>query len=60
MEIIVFSDCYSEFIVLDMEVVGIFVDSEFLYLVWIQIEWKMGGIGNINYFLVLDFKKEIS
>ena len=59
-EIIAFSDRYAEFAALDTEILGISVDSEFSHLAWIQTERKMGGIGEINYPLVSDLKKEIS
>ncbi|AIE73000.1 MULTISPECIES: peroxiredoxin [unclassified Synechocystis] len=59
-EIIAFSDRHSEFTALDAEILGISVDSEFSHLAWIQTERKLGGIGDINYPLVSDLKKEIS
>jgi peroxiredoxin (alkyl hydroperoxide reductase subunit C) len=59
-EIIAFSDRYEEFSKLKTEVLGISVDSEFSHLAWIQTERKQGGIGDINYPLVSDIKKEIS
>jgi peroxiredoxin (alkyl hydroperoxide reductase subunit C) len=59
-EIIAFSDSYAEFSKLDTEVVGVSVDSEFSHLAWIQTDRKQGGIGDINYPLVSDIKKEIS
>jgi peroxiredoxin (alkyl hydroperoxide reductase subunit C) len=39
---------------------GISVDSEFSHLAWIQTDRKSGGVGDINYPLVSDIKKEIS
>lgn len=59
-EIIAFSDRYAEFQALNTEILGISVDSEFSHLAWIQTERKMGGLGDINYPLVSDLKKEIS
>jgi peroxiredoxin 2/4 len=59
-EIIAFSDRYAEFQALNTEILGISVDSEFSHLAWIQTERKMGGLGEINYPLVSDLKKEIS
>jgi len=59
-EIIAFSDRHGEFAALDAEILGISVDSEFSHLAWIQTERKLGGIGDINYPLVSDLKKEIS
>jgi peroxiredoxin (alkyl hydroperoxide reductase subunit C) len=59
-EIIAFSDRYGEFKQLNTEILGVSVDSEFAHLAWIQTERKLGGIGDINYPLVSDLKKEIS
>lgn len=59
-EIIAFSDRYEEFSKLNAEILGVSVDSEFSHLVWIETERKSGGLGNINYPLVSDLKKEIS
>ncbi|MBE9223010.1 peroxiredoxin [Cyanobacterium stanieri LEGE 03274] len=59
-EIIAFSDRHEEFSSLNTEILGVSVDSEFAHLAWIQTERKQGGIGDINYPLVSDLKKEIS
>ncbi|MFZ4667377.1 MAG: peroxiredoxin [Prochlorotrichaceae cyanobacterium] len=59
-EIIAFSDRYSEFRALNAEVLAVSVDSEFSHLAWVQTERKMGGLGDINYPLVSDLRKEIS
>jgi len=59
-EITAFSDRYAEFKDLNTEVLGISVDSEFSHLAWIQTERKLGGVGDLNYPLVSDLKKEIS
>jgi peroxiredoxin 2/4 len=59
-EIIAFSDRYAEFKALNTEILGISVDSEFSHLAWIQTERKMGGLGDLNYPLVSDLKREIS
>ncbi len=59
-EIIAFSDRYEEFSKLNTEVLGVSVDSEFSHLAWIQTERKSGGLGDIDYPLVSDIKKEIS
>jgi peroxiredoxin 2/4 len=59
-EIIAFSDRYAEFQALNTEILAISVDSEFSHLAWIQTERKMGGLGDINYPLVSDLKREIS
>lgn len=36
------------------------VDSQFSHLAWIQTDRKEGGIGDLNYPLVADLKKEVS
>jgi peroxiredoxin 2/4 len=59
-EITAFSDRYNEFKALNTEVLGVSVDSEFSHLAWIQTDRKSGGIGDINYPLVADIKKEIA
>ncbi|ELS02369.1 peroxiredoxin [Xenococcus sp. PCC 7305] len=59
-EIIAFSDRYKEFSAVKTEVLGVSVDSEFSHLAWIQTDKKQGGIGDIDYPLVSDIKKEIS
>lgn len=59
-EIAAFSDRYGEFKSLNAEILGISVDSEFAHLAWIQTERKLGGVGDLNYPLVSDIKKDIS
>jgi len=59
-EIIAFSHRHEEFKALDTEIIGVSVDSEFAHLAWIQTDRKRGGIGDINYPLISDLKKEIS
>lgn len=59
-EVTAFSDRYEEFAAANAEVLGISVDSEFSHLAWIQTERTAGGVGDLNYPLVSDIKKEIS
>ncbi len=59
-EITAFSDRYNEFSSKNTEVIGVSVDSQFSHLAWIQTPRNQGGIGDINYPLVADIKKEIS
>ena len=59
-EITAFSDRYKEFESINTEIVGVSVDSEFSHLAWIQTDRKSGGIGDLNYPLLSDIKKEIS
>ncbi|MFM7364146.1 MAG: peroxiredoxin [Cuspidothrix sp.] len=59
-EVTAFSDRYEEFKNLNTEVFGISVDSVFSHLAWIQTDRKSGGVGDLNYPLISDIKKEIS
>ncbi len=59
-EIIAFSDRHAEFQALNTDVLAVSVDSEFSHLAWIETERKFGGLGDINFPLVSDLKKEIS
>ena len=59
-EITAFSDKYNDFSSKNTEVLGVSVDSQFSHLAWIQTPRNEGGIGDINYPLIADLKKEIS
>lgn len=59
-EITAFSDRAEEFEKLDTQILGVSVDSEFSHLAWIQTDRKSGGVGDLNYPLVSDIKKEVS
>jgi peroxiredoxin (alkyl hydroperoxide reductase subunit C) len=59
-EITAFSDRFEEFDKIGTEILGISVDSEFSHLAWTQVARKAGGLGDLNYPLVSDLKKEIS
>ncbi len=59
-EIISFSDRVKEFTDLNVEVIGISVDSEFSHLAWRNLPRTQGGIGQIDYSLVADLNKQIS
>jgi peroxiredoxin 2/4 len=59
-EIIAFSDRFAEFQALNTDVLAVSVDSEFSHLAWIETERKFGGLGDINFPLVSDIRKEIS
>ena len=58
-EITAFSDRYSDFKSKNTEILGVSVDSKFSHLAWIQTPRNEGGIGDINYPLVSDLKREI-
>eukprot|EP00933_Yihiella_yeosuensis_P065955 TRINITY_DN6998_c0_g1_i1.p1 TRINITY_DN6998_c0_g1~~TRINITY_DN6998_c0_g1_i1.p1 ORF type:complete len:305 (-),score=27.02 TRINITY_DN6998_c0_g1_i1:343-1191(-) len=59
-EIIAFSDRFSEFKDLNAEVLGVSVDSEFAHLAWIQTPREEGGLGELEFPLVSDLKKELA
>ncbi|MGL4503993.1 MAG: peroxiredoxin [Planktothrix sp.] len=59
-EITAFSDRAEEFSTLNTQILGVSVDSAFSHLAWIQSDRKSGGVGDLNYPLVADLKKEIS
>ena len=59
-EIIAFSDRIKDFSDLNVEVLGVSVDSEFSHLAWRKVARTDGGIGHINYSLVADLNKQIS
>ncbi len=59
-EITAFSDRHADFKAVNTEILGISVDSVFSHLAWIQSDRKLGGVGDLNYPLVADIKKEIS
>lgn len=59
-EITAFSDNFDKFAEINTEILGVSVDSEFSHLAWLQTERDAGGLGDLNYPLVSDLKKEIS
>jgi len=59
-EIIAFSDRMSEFEELDVNVVGVSVDSHFSHLNWMNTPRNQGGLGGLKYPLVADITKSIS
>ena len=59
-EIISFSDRVKEFTDLNVEVIGVSVDSEFSHLAWRNLPRTQGGIGQIDYSLVADLNKQIA
>ncbi|MEQ1827763.1 MAG: peroxiredoxin [Pirellula sp.] len=59
-EIIAFSERVKEFNNLNVEVIGVSVDSEFSHLAWRNTPRAQGGIGEIQYSLVADLNKQIS
>lgn len=59
-EIIAFSERIAEFEELDVQVLGVSVDSQFSHLHWINTPRKQGGLGGLKYPLVSDVTKSIS
>lgn len=59
-EVTAFSDRAEEFSAINTQILGVSVDSEFSHLAWIQTDRQSGGVGDLNYPLVSDIKKEIS
>ena len=59
-EIIAFSDRVKEFTELNVEVIGVSVDSEYSHSAWRNVPRAQGGIGQIDYPLVSDLNKRIS
>ena len=51
---------FHKFAKLNTEVLGVSVDSHYSHLAWLQTEREAGGLGNLNYPLLSDLKKEIS
>ena len=59
-EITAFSDRMADFSSKNTEVLAVSVDSKYSHLAWIQTPRNQGGIGDIEYPLISDLKKEIS
>lgn len=59
-EIIAFSDSAAEFEKLNVQILGVSVDSHYSHLAWRNVPRDQGGLGQINYPLVADIKKEIA
>jgi peroxiredoxin (alkyl hydroperoxide reductase subunit C) len=59
-EIIAFSDRVEDFAKLNVQIIGVSVDSHFSHLAWRNQPRSQGGIGEITYPLVADLNKQIS
>ena len=59
-EILAFNRKVEEFNKKDCQLIGISVDSHFTHLAWKETAIDKGGIGNVQYPLVSDIKKEIA
>ncbi len=58
-EIIAFDHRLDEFKKLNVEVIGVSIDSHFTHLAWKNTPVDKGGIGKVGYTLVADVKHEI-
>jgi peroxiredoxin (alkyl hydroperoxide reductase subunit C) len=59
-EILAFDKKLDDFRKKDCEVIGVSVDSHFTHLAWKNTPIEQGGIGNVQYPLVADIKKDIA
>jgi peroxiredoxin (alkyl hydroperoxide reductase subunit C) len=59
-EIIAFSEKHAEFAKLDVEILGVSVDSHFSHLAWRERPRNKGGLGDLRYPLVADLNKSIA
>lgn len=59
-EITALSDAMPEFAKRNAQVIGVSTDSQFSHLAWINTPREEGGLGEIAYPLVADFRKKIS
>ena len=59
-EILAFNRKVEEFNKKDCQLIGVSVDSHFTHLAWKETDIAEGGIGNVQYPLVSDIKKEIA
>jgi peroxiredoxin (alkyl hydroperoxide reductase subunit C) len=59
-EIIAFSDRVKDFAKLNVQVIGVSIDSHFTHLAWRNTARAEGGLGKIEYPLVADLDKSIA
>jgi alkyl hydroperoxide reductase subunit AhpC len=59
-EIIAFSDRNAEFKALNVQILGVSVDSHYSHLAWCNTPRTQGGIGKIEYPLIADLNKQIA
>jgi len=58
-ELIALDNRMSQFKALNVEVIGVSIDSQFTHLAWRNTPVDNGGIGQVGYTLVADLKHEI-
>ncbi len=59
-EIIAFSDRVKDFASLDVQILGVSIDSHFSHFAWRSLPREQGGIGQIEYPLISDLNKQIA
>jgi alkyl hydroperoxide reductase subunit AhpC len=59
-EIIAFSDRHEEFASLNVQILGVSIDSKFSHLAWRNQPRTEGGLGDLAYPLVADLNKSIA
>ena len=59
-ELVAFNDKVNEFKQRNVQVLGVSVDSEHAHLAWTKQERVEGGLGNMDFPLVSDIKKELA
>lgn len=59
-EIIAFSDRAEEFEKLNVQILGVSVDSHYTHLAWRNVPRTDGGLGQIDYPMIADLNKEIA
>jgi len=59
-EIIAFSDAAKSFEALDVQLLGVSVDSHYSHLAWRNTPRNQGGLGQIDYPLIADLNKSIA
>ena len=59
-ELIAFDHRLADFKKLNVEVIGVSIDSQFTHLAWKNTPVEKGGIGQVGYTLVADIKHEIA
>lgn len=58
-ELIAFDKRFAEFQKRGVEIIGVSFDSEFVHNAWRQVPIDKGGIGQVQYPMVADIKREI-
>jgi len=59
-EIIAFSDRIADFKAINVELLGVSVDSHYTHLAWRNVARQDGGLGKLEYPLVADLNKSIA